>query len=286
MVWSSVTMPASTAIDEAIHATTAGPRISRLRRAIAVQGLGGLVVAVTCFLPAVKGCSSPIVPLVEVVDTFGRGSSMKNWSGATWILMPYLFGLHLLVSAVRRRRAEKVCTVPKDFVTPVLLGIWVASVVGPLVDDFDDWGSVAFWTEPSLIMCVGGALIVCCYIACIAGRREGWPLSVRWCASLLMLVWFGVWIVTNFKATYYGIWLSTAGTIAMLVGVVWEAAIRSILPWRSALWGLVRCKLEMREMDQPYCRRCGYLLIGLTSRRCPECGTAFESGETYLSTGS
>lgn len=26
----------------------------------------------------------------------------------------------------------------------------------------------------------------------------------------------------------------------------------------------------------PKCRKCGYLLIGLTEARCPECGTSFE----------
>jgi general secretion pathway protein G len=34
------------------------------------------------------------------------------------------------------------------------------------------------------------------------------------------------------------------------------------------IWGFWR-----RQGDQPHCRRCDYLLIGIQSERCPECGT-------------
>jgi len=273
-------MPPSTATGAATHTIAPGPRTTKLRRAIAMQGIGGLVVAVSCFLPAVKGCNSPVFPAVEVYDAIGGRKSLNDLCWATWVLVPYAVGLHLLISTVRRRRTERVCSVPRDSVTPILLGVWVASFVGLLIDDFSDWGSFAFWTQPTLMSCGASALFACFYLTCGMARREVWPLCIRWCALLLMLIWFGLWIVFAFKDTYYGIWLSTAGTLAMFVCVVWEAAIRSILPWRAALWGLVRCKLELRELDQPFCARCGYLLIGLTSRRCPECGTAFESGET------
>lgn len=34
------------------------------------------------------------------------------------------------------------------------------------------------------------------------------------------------------------------------------------------------CGLSLRiEIDEEYCEKCGYLLYGLTSNRCPECGT-------------
>lgn len=279
-------MPDSTARDASALANTPGPRVAKLRRAIALQGFGGLIVTATIFLPAVKGCGSPIVPAKEILDSIGSTSSLEGWGYASWILVPYLVGLNLCISAVRRRRTEKACSTPKDVVTPVLFGVWIATFGAFLVGNFKRWGSLSFWIDPAVIFFQGSTLIMCFYLSCGLRRHEGWPLSARWCALLLALAWFGCWIVFDIQSTSYGIWLSTAGTIAMLVGVVWEAAIRSILPWRSALWGLVRCKLEMRDLDQPYCRRCGYLLIGLSSRRCPECGTAFESGETRVSTVS
>jgi rRNA maturation protein Nop10 len=35
------------------------------------------------------------------------------------------------------------------------------------------------------------------------------------------------------------------------------------------------CRLRIRvQIEEPRCAQCGYLLYGLTSDRCPECGTA------------
>jgi len=270
----------------ATHATTVGPRAAQLRRAIGLQGIGGLILTASIFLPAIRGCGSVIVPAEEIVQSIGSIDSLKGWGYASWITLPYLVGLNLFASAVRRRRIEKAAPAPKDFVTPALLVVWIANPGIFLISDFEKWGSLTFWTDPDIIIVTGSALIMCFYLACGLRGHKGWSLSVRWCALALVLGWFGRWIVSDFQATFYGIWLTIAGTMAMLAGVVWEAAIRSILPWRSALWGLIRCKLEVRDLDQPYCWRCGYCLVGLTSHRCPECGTAFESGKTGVSTVS
>lgn len=40
-------------------------------------------------------------------------------------------------------------------------------------------------------------------------------------------------------------------------------------------WSLFRHPVD----SHPCCSQCGYRLYGLTSNRCPECGTAFQSGQ-------
>ncbi len=54
-----------------------------------------------------------------------------------------------------------------------------------------------------------------------------------------------------------------AGSVVSAAGLV--ACFRGI---RAAEFGLRRLG--------PYCRKCSYLLRGLTEPRCPECGTPFE----------
>lgn len=46
----------------------------------------------------------------------------------------------------------------------------------------------------------------------------------------------------------------------------------------AAAWGLtvewrLRRDAARRAAGDPRCGHCGYLLIGLTARRCPECGS-------------
>jgi len=58
----------------------------------------------------------------------------------------------------------------------------------------------------------------------------------------------------------------------------WFALSAIVLP---ALGGLILWRHERRRLARaselgPTCEYCGYLLIGLTARRCPECGLPFE----------
>jgi len=51
---------------------------------------------------------------------------------------------------------------------------------------------------------------------------------------------------------------------AVLVGVL---LVSALVMFKRGLW-------PQRYGDEPHCRHCGYLLIGIDAKRCPECGTA------------
>ena len=42
-----------------------------------------------------------------------------------------------------------------------------------------------------------------------------------------------------------------------------------------AVWYMVKQRRKRRD-SEPRCAKCGYLLYGLPSNICPECGTPFE----------
>jgi hypothetical protein len=51
---------------------------------------------------------------------------------------------------------------------------------------------------------------------------------------------------------------------AVLIGLV---VVSAFVMFKRGLW-------PQRYGDDPHCRHCGYLLIGIDAKRCPECGTA------------
>jgi hypothetical protein len=53
--------------------------------------------------------------------------------------------------------------------------------------------------------------------------------------------------------------------------IAWAATAAALLGVILIKWGW----WPNRRGSEPSCRKCGYLLIGIDSQRCPECGTAF-----------
>ena len=63
--------------------------------------------------------------------------------------------------------------------------------------------------------------------------------------------------------------MAAAIAISMVLSVVLG------LIYGQVVWKYLRPYLG-REVDKGICTECGYLLIGLTRPRCPECGTEFD----------
>jgi hypothetical protein len=104
-------------------------------------------------------------------------------------------------------------------------------------------------------------------------HRDAELLSLRLHVGLCCLLWFGMWWCES--QTYFGLWLSLLGSLAIATAAVGEASLRGHLPPRTAFFRLLICRVELLDLADPRCRSCGYLLHGLTEPRCPECGRQF-----------
>jgi len=89
-----------------------------------------------------------------------------------------------------------------------------------------------------------------------------------------------MWLIGDgFDGTYYGLWLSIVALILILISTQAEAQIRTRCSRKRTFWNLLRCRLELYDLDGPRCFGCGYLLVRLPSHRCPECGLEFDPAE-------
>ena len=59
--------------------------------------------------------------------------------------------------------------------------------------------------------------------------------------------------------------------------ILFKAAYRMIYA-AAGLYVFHKCQRQYAGRDDyPRCQRCGYILLGLADRRCPECGTSFDA---------
>lgn len=251
-------------------------KLQRVRRARLISGLGGLLLTVSFFLPAVPGCNNiPIVPAGEWLDAMARPSGLPDLEGLAWGFLLYgacyLFGLLVFVSTLRsrgyRRRTEQCLGTSVSLllggVAVLIVGMMIWSAAnGSWPSDRGDWLFVAF--------------VVAGLAYWLRSRRLGPSglICARWFAAISGLIWFGLWIVNG--DALYGLWMSFTGCLLVLVGTSLEAVARNPEGGWATLWDLARCRFALHDLEGNRCVECDYLLIGLTSRRCPECGQPFE----------
>ncbi|MFN0135388.1 MAG: hypothetical protein ACKVS9_04635 [Phycisphaerae bacterium] len=117
-------------------------------------------------------------------------------------------------------------------------------------------------------------------------RMYDWPVEIRRpllftmleCASWLVLLYVGKWLLLGsivvtlwYRTTPSGVPLVSAEQLPLAVGlgvVFVIATIGSVL--------LQRYAHRQLRIAMGRCQRCQYRLFGLTTRRCPECGTPFD----------
>ncbi len=249
-----------------------------------IQGVGGLLLAVSFFLPAVDACNSNIVPAKEVWQfvTGGPVRSLGDWAITfLWFVAAYLFGLLTVVLAVRGYNVQREPGPGHGVAVALVLGavvvIVLAAALLELWDDLSTGRGIGWDLGTTIVITL--ALVSLVYG--LRGLRMGpaGVLCVRWYVAVLCVLWFGYYLVTEPTDTRVGLWLSIAGAVVIILGAFQEARTRTDWASRRTLLALLTCRLKLFDVDGPRCGSCDYLLIGLTVPRCPECGQAVDLGE-------
>lgn len=233
-----------------------------------LSGLGGLFLAASFFLPAVEACNSPYVPAKEFWDILGDGSgSVVEWVTVfSWLIAAYLLGLLALILGLCRFAPRQRIERAIGAANAIVLGVVIAAYLVSMAAEYPPWEWIA-------VVYVGLGLFSLIYwIRCVCVGPAG-LMSLRWYGPILCLIWFSHFLVTG--TTYYGLWLSMLGSTVMMVGTTGEAKVRSRLPLSRTIRQLLFARRWLIDVDDAGCRSCGYLLIGLTIPRCPECGQEF-----------
>ncbi len=247
-----------------------------LRRLRRMQGFGGLLVAVCFFLPAVDSCKKPLYPyrmVNKAIMSAADGHFMDRPEQVVELAFAfaiccacYLSGLIIAVIGMMRVREGALESLRLH---KVLLSCVIAWLIGGVFLFGGEalrsgLGECAAWTTLA-ILTVGYCLFLL--------RCEAWSILARWIASLWIIAWSVFWIV--FESGRYGMYLTLAGGCIIAVSCTLEAKHRSRLTWGRLVPALVLARLNLADDGLPRCAGCGYLLIGLESARCPECGRAF-----------
>lgn len=236
------------------------------------QAIGGVLLAASFFMPAVESCNSPVIP-AEDVYSFMREPSLNiaEWFFVFPVFMAaYLFGLATCVVMFRLRSTTIGGNNTAGRSISALSGATTIAIVAMFVNE---------WSLSFLARFLDVVFVVAWIAFGLYWLRSLWKdvrgrLCIRWCAAVYCVLWFGTHALES--KTYYGLWISLAGSIMIAVASILEAQILSGRGILSTLGRLLICRLELVDFGGPHCRTCDYVLVGLTSNRCPECGTLFE----------
>jgi hypothetical protein len=158
--------------------------VSRTRRHRSLTGLSGILLFTCVFLPAVKGCTHPVMPY-EFPP----------------FLPPYLYGLVFAVIAMTPSPRGVLCGVLalRVLATLVVTGSVVLFVVVPPVG--------------ALELLIGTVLFA---IIGLSGTTEERVAGTGLTVGLIATLWFGFWSLT--PDALLGVYLSLASSIGLFIG--------------------------------------------------------------------
>lgn len=260
--------------------------------------LAGAALASAFFMPAVPGCSGPIIPARELYGEFSVSLPSPAGIAEIWARVDgcltlcliygaaYLFGAAAAVgAAIRWRRRKPTRTL---WGSAGIMSLLIAVSLGVMVAFFGEVKSSGWWPpfrEWSGFMAIVGACVLApanlIYAAAAIRLRGRVALCLSFVGAFDCLWWFITWFVPALlqNAAYYGLYVSVAASFALLVAIVGEAAALTGQSRLRTLGQLLTCRLAPLAAQKGLCPRCDYFLYGLTEQRCPECGRPFTFAE-------
>ena len=256
-------------------------RLRALQRCRRIQAGAGLALATSIFMPIMPD----YVPAQALWSTF-EGLDTLEFTYLLFSLLTFggahTFGLFVFVGSIRRRSPHDVPSAKP--ITTVFYGTYLGVLLYQNL-----WTWEWMWGEPGLFVRFPIVVAACVVFVVEWLFRGRGSLCTTWYITLILLVWFGsevyVCLLYDYSlVTHYGSWVGLTAAL-VLCSTVWaEAMIRTRTKPLRTLLSLATCRLRLLDPTQPCCPDCGYLLMGLPSNRCPECGLEFDPAEHGLDT--
>ena len=250
--------------------------ITRYRR---LQAVGGFLLASTFFAPAEATWGSPINAITILIPDFSclvydirfiieNPDNLSYLAAFVLLFGGYIFGLLVFLN---RLGSKPHSTLKKatSFVLSLHIGIMFLSslfVHLSLCANYAVNMTGLVWIVLSLSFCAY-------WFLCLRAGNGG-AFSLRLGSSLLMASWFILLIWFLDDEVLCGLWLSVYGCSFIAFGTFMEGKLLNEKSYLRTLFEILFVKLNL-SYNRDNCRNCGYLLFGLSSNRCPECGTLF-----------
>ena len=262
-------------------------RIARIRLWRRILGLGAVLTIVGFFLPASQNTflwRGPIeTPVREIATLFTTTMDANDLIDTVHrYLLPYLFGLTVLVVSVKggnfalnrqRKLGSSLITFFALEAGFLVINLFLLLVWG-INWRSDDW-------TYALLASVLSALVLAYFLRTRRIGASGF-LCARWFLGLFFALCFVLNFVEIFEDSLYGNRVSLVGCALIMVATFKESQIRCRAGYLEISWRLLLCRVRLSDLGDPQCFECGYLLVGLPSHRCPECGLEFDPAEHGL----
>ncbi|HEU0030739.1 MAG TPA: hypothetical protein VFQ53_08900 [Kofleriaceae bacterium] len=160
----------------------------------------GVVLFVCLFLPAVKGCSEPVYPIVVPP-----------------VYPPYVLGLLVTLTALARP------SVVRKLVIASRVILWLTCIAAAFC-----LAGILVVEEPSSWM--GYAVFAACVLVFVVtgwGERDELAAARAALATgLLGVIWFGAWLLPRDEGVLFGMYVSFGSSLALLLGAAeWRREI-------------------------------------------------------------